>query len=230
MFPRTGLAGVDQRTVPALRAEVCRGSCAALHNSSEAGCCADRQLTKSRIERHLSAATRLSIKKSARRDWRLEHFLDAESLGAELHFVCAVTLRLPFLVLDRECEPSTIASPELDEIGNPRNTEAEASHDNTADNPHTAACFVFFGVDSIVQVVPIDGMDVLTPYALEMNQGGLPLAINDVLQRGDWKKIILGKHCLPAAREKSRAAAYVTARSTRRPEADRRDRRSLRNR
>src|SRR5207302_2787222 len=54
------------------------------------------------VEVDLGAAARLAVEDRAPRHLHTDHFLQAQSLRAQLHFVAAVRLRTTALILDRE--------------------------------------------------------------------------------------------------------------------------------
>jgi hypothetical protein len=70
---------------------------------------------------------------------------------------------------------------ELDNVGNAVQSETEAAHGNPSADPDVAAPLMPTLVRTLVGVTALHGASVVGPDLLDVNQGGLTLTEDDVL-------------------------------------------------
>ena len=96
------------------------------------------QLPQIGVERHHDAPSRLAVEQRALGHRTSGHFFQAQRLGAELHLVGAMALRLAALVFDRKGGLAAVAAAEFDEIGDAREVEPAGGERQRRDAAHAA--------------------------------------------------------------------------------------------
>jgi hypothetical protein len=168
--------------------------------------CAPRLRAEGLIESNIKPVFLGAVKERSLWNYDLEHLLQAQCLGANLDLVAAIALRPPALVLDRKRHPKARGSRqpdsafadsvELDDISFPRQAEPQGPQQQPACDPNIAPRFGARPgfVDAIVQVLPLDRERIVRPQSLDMDQGTLPFAEQQVLQGRKLQQLIFLIH------------------------------------
>jgi hypothetical protein len=165
------------------------------------------------MEGHLVAVPGLAVEQGPTRDLHSQHLLQADRLSAELHLIRPVPLGRAALVFDRKGPPpprpvpyprtnrrSLLRAMKLDHIGPSAHAEGEASKGHVTTSPNLDARFGLPGDNLVVEVLALDGPHVVEPDLLEMDEGCLALAEDEVLEAGERKEIGFGDACRRWAR------------------------------
>jgi len=149
------------------------------------------------IDVNLHSTTNPAIKECASVNRSVEHFFQTKSLCTELHLVADIVFGLPDLELDGEhfgCVGALLGFEEFDNISPSDDAETKGMNAKPSDGFQRASRFIRVGVDLFVEDVAANGVKVLLPYTLDVNQGTLARAKYVVLQRADLDEIVFGKH------------------------------------
>lgn len=111
-----------------------------------------------------------------------EHFFEAEGLGAELDFVGAVAFRFAALVFDGDDAPVAV---EFDDVGLAVESETVAGEVEAAGGSQAGAGFGGAVVGALVEDAAGGGEVVLGPEPLDVDEGALALAVEEVLEGGN---------------------------------------------
>jgi hypothetical protein len=172
---------------------------------------------KHEVKANLNATVLSAVEERTGVNADTEHFLQAQGLGTELDFVATAMLGPAALILDGERTPEALgagegngglrrrggqapfrrrkgASPrkavELDDIRFARETEAQRVQRETARDAQVAPRLIALGMDAVMKQLALNGELALLPNLLEMVERRPSLAVDDVLQRGQWKEVI----------------------------------------
>ena len=138
------------------------------------------------INGHRRAAAGLPVEQAPLRNAGLERFLKTDRLRGELDFVGSVLFGFAPLVFHHHNPPVPV---ELDNIADAMQSESLAAHRKPARDPHTRTRFVRPVMRAVVHRAPLGGETVLRPLAVQVDQRALPLAKEQVLERGDRKGV-----------------------------------------
>ena len=159
-----------------------------------------RQRAQIGIERHDDAALCLGIEQRTLWDRTAGHFLKTQRLRAKLHLVGAVQLGLAALVFDGKGGLSVRTGNELDQIGSAGQVQPPTGQRQGQNPPHPARLAGSALVSHRVQHVALGGKAVLGPEPFQMDQRGLPQAINRMLQRREGNGLLGAGHCQRSSR------------------------------
>jgi hypothetical protein len=120
-------------------------------------------------ELNLHATARLAIKDGAARHVAVEHFFEANRLGAELDEVAVGGLTDAALVLHREGPGA-----KFDHVGTTRETKTATGQQETTHGAEIVAANLAGKVGTLVQQPALRSEPVFYPCLLEMNQSPLP--------------------------------------------------------
>ena len=138
------------------------------------------------VEGHFMAAASFTVVERTIGDGELEHFLETECLGAELHAVAVVFFWFAAFVFDGQHGAVAV---ELDDVcfsaqAEPMRYDVESACDADAVAGLVGAVVGFF-----VELVALGGEMVFRPDLLEMDECALPLAEQEVLQCGEGEQV-----------------------------------------
>ncbi len=137
------------------------------------------------------AALFFTVKKASVGNGNAEHFLDAHGLGAELHFIGAVSFWFAALVFDGEDIPIGV---KLDNVALARDAEAHRPYGKAASDADLIFCFVRPVMGFLMEDVSFRSETIFGPYLFQVDQCALPRAIQPVLERGKREELIFGEH------------------------------------
>jgi hypothetical protein len=141
------------------------------------------------VERHHHAASGFPVEQRALGHRPRGHFLQAQRLGAKLHLIGAVLLRLAALEFDGVGGLAAVATAELHQVGDAHEIEPSTGERQCGDAAYAALFARSSLVRPLMQHVPLGGETVLGPHAFEVNERCLAQAINGVLERGDGDRV-----------------------------------------
>ena len=173
-------------------------------------------LPKLRRERNTLAAAGLFVKEYAFRNFAHQHFFQRHGLGAQLDPVSVRLFFAAVLVLHRRGLPASLGilqgnpfriGPELHHVAGAGHAQPVADHPHSTGDEQAAPAFGLGGVMAAgVLQPPFGGAQILAPLLLQVNQGPLAAAKDEMLQAGHEKILILGGHqeslsqCTPSGR------------------------------
>lgn len=131
------------------------------------------------IEGDFGSPAGLTVVEVAARDVGVHGFFDAESLGAELDFVCAVSFGFAPFVFHREDRAIFV---KFHDVADPVEMERGRADRKPAGGADAGAGFVGAFVCALVQDAPLGGELVFFPLLVEVDEGALPRAKEDVLE------------------------------------------------
>lgn len=82
----------------------------------------------------------------------------------------------------------------LDDIGHPGETHGQAAQRERTHDPDLPSRFGAGLVSMLVEMPPLDGVGILRPETLDMDERGLTVAVHDMLERRDGQKVVFGVH------------------------------------
>ena len=140
------------------------------------------------VEGDFLSSMLLSVVEMSRRDACLEHFLQAEGLGAELDFVRPMGFGLAALILDGK---NASVVPKFHYITLAGDAERKGADGEAALNAHARASLGLVGiVGALVEDASGGSEEVLLPDLLQMNQRTLPRAKEIMLQGREGKELV----------------------------------------
>lgn len=141
------------------------------------------------VELDWGAAAFLAIIEGTLGDGGLAHFLEAESLGAELDTVAVVGLGATAFVFDGV---DRAVAMELHDVGDAAQAERAGAQIEGAGDAHSGSTFVFRFMDLLVKDLTLRGEVIIGPELFVVNERALARAEEQVLQRRDGQEIGLG--------------------------------------
>jgi len=146
------------------------------------------------------ASLALAVEEESVGNGEVEHFLEAEGLGAELDFVGLVALGFAAFVFDGDdlgvCCGRDAHAPlvEFDDVALAGEAEDGGGDGQGTGDADTGTGFVWAVVGSLVQDLALGREAVLGPSLFQMDQGGLPGAKEKVLEGGEGEELVFGEH------------------------------------
>lgn len=143
---------------------------------------ADRRLfcqrTEGLIQRDDAATPLFPIVKVPSENLYLEHLLKGKRLGAELNFVRPMLFGLSPFVLHGE---NGAVLMKLNDVALSNELQTMRSYGKASGDPHPDTAFTEATMGPLVQHLPFCGKAVFAPFPVKVNEGALPLAIEQVL-------------------------------------------------
>lgn len=143
---------------------------------------ADRRLfcqrTEGLIQRNDAATPLFPIVKVPGEDLYLKHLLKGKGLSAELNLVRPMLFGFSPFVLHGKDGAVLV---KLHDVALPNELETVRSYGKASGDPHPNTAFIQATMGSLVQHLPFCGKAVFAPFPVKVNEGALPLAIEQVL-------------------------------------------------
>ncbi len=146
------------------------------------------------IQCDVKAMARLSVVQATGTDFDAKHLLEAQRLRAELHAIFVALLRPATLVFDRHDTHFAAWLPvKLHDIGTAGDAQSERTQRDGACNAQSPARFTRSGIRALMQARALDREAIVGPLPLQVDQGALPFAENEMLQGGDRLQIVFSE-------------------------------------
>lgn len=134
------------------------------------------------------AAARLAVVEGTGGDGNVEHFFEAEGLGAELDFVPLAGFGFAAFVLYGEGW-GFAGFGEFDNVGDAGKAKAEAANGEGADDAGAMFGFVGAMVGFVVEDFAFGGEAIFGPGLFNVDEAPLPLAEGEVLEGGERQQV-----------------------------------------
>jgi len=148
----------------------------------EPGCGLTRRIAQCSIEDDLRPPLPFPVEEKPLSDVRIEHFLQAKRLGAQLDTIGIVRLWFPAFVFHRDDPPVAV---ELDDIALSGELQTLTQDRKSPRDPHSRPRFIGSIVSPLVQDGTLHGEAVLRPNLLQVDERALALAEEEVLEGGE---------------------------------------------
>ena len=133
-----------------------------------------------RREQHFDAASRPSVPDAPDRYVHIQHFFEAQRLRADLE-VGSQTVSCAGLVLHR----ADLLPLDLNDIGSAGQTQRLGPKRDPAEDALAALGAMSTAVDTSMRTRTADGMRVVAPHSIAVDEGALSRTVRKVLDRGD---------------------------------------------